>query len=119
MSSTDKPTAEAFHADYLLPLKNANDRRDIHYFTRGPDPALPTYWEPVVTRGNGLRRLGPGEQDGAALLRQLGDYWVERKQAPMKRLLPALDAVRQGLDQPAEDPDARQPKLTDFVYPLH
>jgi hypothetical protein len=117
MSSTDK--AGAFYADYLLPLKHANQRRDLHYFTRGPDAAASSYWEKPFARGNGLRRLGPGEQDGAALLRQLGDYWVEQKQAPLKRMLLALEEVRQATVEPANEADAQQSKLTDFIYPLH
>lgn len=117
MSSTDDQAAAGFFAEYLLPLKRANERRGVHYFTTGADKAKDSYWEPIASRNGGIRSLDAVACDGAALIKQLGDYWTERNQAQLTRLLPALETLRQGASKPAGDD--QQAVLTDFIYPLH
>ncbi len=117
MTSTDG--AARFYADYLLPLKRSNDRRDVHYFSAGPDRTKDSYWESPTSRSSGIRVLDRDGCKGTALLDQLGAYWTERNQSQLTKLLPALEEIRKALSGNGSAGEDSPAPLTDFVYPLH
>ena len=119
MSQTDNDPAALFYASMLLPLSHANLRRGVHYFSRGPDPACESYWEPPASRTGGSERLSATAQGADALLDALGRYWRSHNEQVLSRLLPGLEAVRQNLTQGRTADQEKEASVPDFVYPLY
>jgi hypothetical protein len=106
----------SFFADLLLPLKYANTRRNVHYFSRiAPQAAC---WQPVISRTGGLQKLSASSSRGLALLELLGEYWVSQKDSNLPKLLPYLVTLRRELVESLPAGDEQEPRLTEFVYPI-
>jgi hypothetical protein len=108
--------ARSFFADLLLPLKHANTRRNVHYFS--PIPPQATCWQPVISRTGGLQKLSASSSRGPALLELLGKHWVTQNDPNLAKLLPYLVTLRRELVESLPAADKQEPRLTEFVYPI-
>ena len=115
MSPIDKVPARSFFAELLLPLKHANMRKNVRYLNCAPKDS---YWEEVASRTGGLERLSAASCTGSALLESLGRYWLTRNDANLPKLLLYLIALRQEIVESRPVEEQKEPRLTEFVYPL-
>jgi hypothetical protein len=116
MSQIDEGPAKFFFADLLLPLKQANVRRNLHYLSRTAKSG--SYWETVVSRTGGLERLTAASSTGSALLGLLGQYWVKQTDKNLPKLLPYLVALRREIVESHPVEDNQELRLSEFVYPI-
>ena len=116
MNSTDQVPARSFVAELLLPLKRANMRKNIFYLNR--DARKSSHWEPVVSRTGGMERLSLIKSSGPALLASLEQYWRRNNDVNLPKLLPYLLALRQQIIEMGVVKNEKEPRLSEFVYPL-
>lgn len=114
MNPTEKKAAELLFAEWLLPLRNANARRRIHYLDG--EARRGSYWSAIASRTGGMERLPAC--DAAALLSMLEQYWTEGKESDLLKLLPALQGLQRELTGGAQEAEQAEEQLTEFVYPL-
>ena len=116
MNSTERVSARSFVAELLLPLKRANMRNNIRYVNC--DARKSTHWEPVVSRTGGMERLSLINNSGPALLASLEQYWRSNNDVNLPKLLPYLLALRQQIIETRPVESDKEPRLSEFVYPL-
>ena len=116
MNQTDRTELASFFADFLLPLRHSNARKNVHYLKL--DRGAASYWQPVASRTGGLERLSADAATGPALLEALGRYWGGQGDANLPKLLLRLLALRCMLVEARTVENAAEPELTDFIYPL-
>ena len=116
MSQTDRVPAKFFFADLLLPLKHANTRRNVTYLNRTARAG--SYWGTVVSRTGGLEKLTAASSGGSALLELLRQYWVKQNDKNLPKLIPYLVELRREIVESPPVQDNREPRLSEFVYPI-
>ena len=116
MNPTDANPEAVFFADWLLPLSQANLRRRVAYLKREDDAE--SYWEPVVSRGDGLQHLTPNACRAPALLGALDQYWERTDATGLRRLTPELRKLTREM---ASGPSGKRDDgvVAEFVYPLY
>ncbi len=115
MHRTERVDARSFFADFLLPLKRANMRKNIQYLDRVRP--RDSYWETTVSRTNGLEQL-PTIRGATSLLEVLGTYWEMQNDRNLSKLLPYLLALRVEISESLSADDERETPPVEFVYPL-
>ena len=70
-----------------------------------------------ITHG-GLKRLSAASSTGSALLELLGRYWLTKNEGNLPKLLPYLIALRQEIVESRPVEEQKEPRRTEFVYPL-
>jgi hypothetical protein len=116
MSQIDPIRVESFFAEFLLPLRRSNARRNVHYLNLARQQA--SYWGPTASRTGGLERLPADACDAVALLERLGNYWVAQGDANLPKLLPYLMALRAKIVDPALGESVEEAPMPEFVYPM-
>lgn len=116
MSPIDRMHAKCFFADLLLPLRNANLRKNVHYLARTAPHT--TCWSKVVSRTGGLEKLSASTSNASALFERLGQYWASQNEGNLTKLLPYLVTLRQEMTGSQPQSADQEPKLTEFVYPM-
>jgi hypothetical protein len=116
MSQIDRVPAKSFFADLLLPLKHANTRNNVCYLNRTSKSV--SYWEKPVSRTGGLEKLAAAGSGGSALLELLGQYWVKQNDKNLPKLIPYLVELRREIVESRPVQDNREPRLSEFVYPI-
>jgi hypothetical protein len=116
MSQTDRPELASFFAEFLLPLRHSNARRNVHYLKL--DRGVESYWGPVASRTGGIQRLSADTATAPALLEALGRHWAGQGDLNLPKLLPHLLALRRTIVETRTTKGAAEPELTDFIYPL-
>jgi len=109
--------AAAFFADALLPLRQELRRRGTRYLAPGPDAGVGSYWADPRSLSGGVERLGFGEQDGAAMLDRLRNFWLTTGEDALSMLHDELEVLRQRLSEPGilEEPGGQ---ISYSAYPL-
>lgn len=118
MSRTKSDAAGLFYADWLLPLRHANLRRQVQYFARNFQSGRESYWERPTSRTGGIEALSPSTQSATALLERLGDYWCSRDEGMLTLLLPELAALRANILRSGAATDEAVARVPDFIYPM-
>lgn len=110
--------ARSFYSELLIPLRRANQRRDINYLDSATGQE--SYWREVSSRTGGLRRLSVASSGGTALLEALRSHWLEQHETMLPKLWPELVDLHQKIaaPKPAQDNPERG-GLPEFVYVLY
>jgi hypothetical protein len=101
---------------FLLPLKHANARRDVHYLRRSGQSA--TIWRRWCHGPEGWKNSPAASSTGAALLELLRRYWVKQDAKNLPKLIPYLVDLRRELVESHPVKDDQEPRLSEFVYPI-
>jgi hypothetical protein len=115
---TDKVSAETVFAGVLVPLKRVNQRRNVTYFSSGPDAGTETYWGGVISRTGGATQVKSAES-GFDALASLEAYWTLRGEAMLVKTLPELRALQEAILKASESTQQPEQSVSEFVYPLY
>jgi hypothetical protein len=119
MNKTERVDPRSFFADFLIPLRYANVRKNINYLDRSRPKD--TYWGAIESRTGGLEWRSATDVDSSKLIESLGHYWRRQNDPNLPKLVPYIIALREMITrQLQEQPnrDDREASPAEFVYPL-
>jgi len=117
MNSTNRGDKERlareFYSRHLVPVSQAVANRGIHYFQRGADPALDTYFiRRTRTRWTAADFAAQAPGSPEKLADALSAFWAETGNAELAALAPAFSE----LAKQVYDVDAEAAGVTPFMY---